>query len=144
MPKRLTRVCPNFARIRVSFYPVLECRDSRGLTIATGETQGPDGLAVETLRFGKVKGVLNGTYLGNSDLLPFEHEQVQALIATWRGRLQDLSGFMRCLNEPIARLANQEDRCSGRFWEGRFKSQALLDERALLACMAYVGHSPLF
>jgi REP element-mobilizing transposase RayT len=64
-------------------------------------------------------------------------------LAKRRRQLSSLSCFMGSLCEPIARRANKEDHATGRFWEGRFKSQAVLDEAALLACSIYIDLNPI-
>lgn len=76
----------------------------------------------------------------------YELNMLQAskkLIAQYRSRLSDISWLMRQLAEHVAVRANKEDECTGRFWEGRFKSQPLLDEAAILACSAYVDLNPV-
>jgi hypothetical protein len=66
-----------------------------------------------------------------------------AWVAKARERLQSLSWFMKCLKEPLARLANHEEKTRGFFFEGRFKSVAILDEESLLATCAYIDLNPV-
>jgi REP element-mobilizing transposase RayT len=79
---------------------------------------------------------------------PREHELnslmgSKRMLREYRRRLSDVSWLMRQFAEKIARMANHEDQCTGRFWEGRFRCIPLLDEAAILGCAAYVDLNPV-
>jgi hypothetical protein len=98
------------------------------------------------LRWSKVSTVplICARYISfRSEMSESELRRVGELVEDYRNRLYNLSWFMKFLNEYIAKRANQEDGVRGHFWEGRYKSQALLDERALLAAMVYVDLNPI-
>ncbi len=82
-------------------------------------------------------------YAEEEPLSSIELDTVHKTLEVYRDRLTSLSWFMKCLNEPIARMANAEDNCKGHFWEARFSSQALPSEKAILSAMVYVDLNPL-
>ncbi|MFC3702102.1 hypothetical protein ACFOND_10650 [Reinekea marina] len=91
--------------------------------------------------------LLVNRYVRGDDLCEAELHVVNEMAEQWRERLGNISWFMKVLNEHIAREANREDVCTGKFWEPDadqgFKSQALLDDKALAACLAYVDLNPM-
>ena len=76
-------------------------------------------------------------------------ELVQAKLAnkqwvlTIRQRLCSLGWFMKCLKEPLARLVNREENCTGAFFEARYKSIAILDIEGLLSTGVYIDLNEL-
>jgi hypothetical protein len=81
--------------------------------------------------------------------LPVSEEWVQARLkdTSWvakaRERLQSIGWFMKFLKEPLSRQANREDNCRGAFFQGRFRSVAILDTDALLAVGIYIDLNPV-
>ena len=86
--------------------------------------------------------VLVDLYL-DDDATGAQISEAKKIINGWRTNLSSISWFMKNTNQYIACMANKEDGSTGHFWQSRFKSQALLDEAALLSCMAYVDLNPI-
>lgn len=111
------------------------------------EPRGPEAWSASEVAARWIDINLPGTH--DSSNAAAREEKIQALLddpeylSTCRNRLGSLSWYMRFLNHPIACRANQEDDCRGHFWESRYKSFALLDEAAVVACMAYVDLNPI-
>ena len=72
-----------------------------------------------------------------------ELEKNRAQVEKLRHRLYDMGWLMKELKEPLARMANAEDGCSGHFWDGRYKSIAVMDMFAFLATAIYIDLNPI-
>ena len=60
-----------------------------------------------------------------------------------RHRLSNPSWLIRQLAQYMGIRCNAEDNLRGHFWESRFGMRRLLDEAAVLACLAYVDLNPI-
>ncbi|HHI78609.1 MAG TPA: hypothetical protein ENK02_01370 [Planctomycetes bacterium] len=66
-----------------------------------------------------------------------------ALMARAREELSNISFFMQLQNQYIATIANLEDGCKGRFFDGRFKCTRLEDLPVIAVCMQYIELNPV-
>ena len=102
------------------------------------ETWSDEEVAVRWLKIAKLK--------RGSEITGWEPTEAQVRlqladprrIKLLRSRLSSVSWFMGSVCENIARRANREDGCRGKFWEIRFGSRSLADEGAILVCGMYV------
>ena len=110
--------------IDVAAYAVMSNHYHVVLFVNADEAAQLDGLQVVERWHCLFKGNLLSQRFARGEALDVaELEVLMTIVAEWRRRLSDISWFMRLINEGIARQANAEDGCTGRFWEGRFKSQ---------------------
>ncbi|RTE64567.1 transposase [Amphritea opalescens] len=138
------RILSSLFAIDVCAYAVMSNHHHLVIKICPDQAQSWTDMDVANRWTSLFKGpLLVRKWISGESLSAAEIETVSQIIEVYRERLSSLSWFMKCLNEPIARQANQEDQCTGHFWESRFKSQALLSEEALLSCMAYVDLNPI-
>jgi hypothetical protein len=143
MQARLTLLAETYA-IEVCAYTLLSNHYHLVVKLCPERVQGWSGREVVERWTRLFKGsTVARQYLNEAPLSSAEESQLETEIAVWRSRLGDLSWFMRCFNEYIARRANAEDECRGHFWESRFQSQALLDDVGLITAMVYVDLNPV-
>ena len=63
------------------------------------------------------KGTILIQQYNRGDIIPdYQQQTLEDTIDIYRQRLMDISWFMRILNEGIARQANAEEGCTGRFY----------------------------
>ncbi|BCE02776.1 transposase [Marinicellulosiphila megalodicopiae] len=130
--------------IDIAAYAVMSNHYHIVLAIDKAQAENWDVLEVITRWHRLYKGtLLTNKFIKGEPLSEVELDAVAIKAEIWRKRLFEIGWLMRNINEPIARQANSEDGCKGRFWESRYKSQALLDEKAVLSCMAYVDLNPI-
>ena len=98
----------------------------------------------------RTKSTVVQSYSSQGPLLacPAGAEVLQLTSSTPSRRLASADGTTEracyfCLKEPPARLANKQDECTSAFFEGRYKSIAILDEEALLSVCAYIDLNPM-
>lgn len=142
--KRLIKLSQAF-NIGILAYAVMSNHTHLVVAIKTDESDSMSDMEVIKRWHTISKGSAESKELMRTGLFPedkFNAEKLRAYIQLIRKRLVDISWLMKLLNEYIARRANKEDQCTGHFWEGRFKSFALLDMAAVISCMVYVDLNP--
>jgi hypothetical protein len=77
-----------------------------------------------------------------TDLWVAQRRKDAAGVLTAREQLQNIGRFMKCLKEPLSRMANREDHTGGPFFDERFKSVGILDDQSLVAACIYIDLSP--
>ncbi|MCA9132300.1 MAG: hypothetical protein KDA45_04070 [Planctomycetales bacterium] len=78
-----------------------------------------------------------------TDELVAKQARDEKWVATRRKRLQTLGWFHKLLKEPLSRMVNKAEDCSGSVFEGRYKSIAVIGEEALLSVNVYIDLNPL-